>query len=414
MQFLERTLYSQLKKHLSQPEISLILGPRQAGKTTLMLKLAEELTRKNQATAFFNLDVLEDKQFFQTQHTLLDRVKQIAGNQKTVVFIDEIHRLEDAGLFLKGLYDLQSPHKFVVSGSGSLELKANVIEPMTGRKKIFSCLPLSFTEFAANRLVADFEKVSAILKTNPHEERRLVNEYLTYGGYPRVVLSPTHQEKVETLTEIYQSYLERDIELLLKVEKTAAFQNLVKLLANQVGGLVNRAQLSSALGVTQRTVTKYISLLEKTFVVALVPPFYKSARRELTRSPKVYFLDLGLLHLAQGRLPLAPTAVEGGLFENACFLRLKELDLLEPPHFWRTKTGAEVDFIISSPRTGEAIPIEVKISQKKAETVGKGLISFMKKYHPWQTFIYTQEQSEEIEKFGHRIIYLPFSQLPKV
>ncbi|MBM3209675.1 ATPase, partial [Candidatus Shapirobacteria bacterium] len=145
--FIQRNALDQLKKHLSQKEISLILGPRQSGKTTLILKFKKELEKQGKRTAYYNLDRLEDLELFETQKNLLEKIKFEFGEEKVFVFIDEIQRLKNAGLFLKGLYDYLSPHKYIVTGSGSLELKENIIEPLTGRKKVFYLYPLSFEEF---------------------------------------------------------------------------------------------------------------------------------------------------------------------------------------------------------------------------------------------------------------------------
>jgi uncharacterized protein len=405
MTFIQRKLYSQLKKHLSKPEISLILGPRQAGKTTLMKKLAEELNLKGKKTAWFNLDVIEDKQFFKTQHTLLKQIKQTVGEKKGVVFIDEITRIKNAGLFLKGLYDLKTNYKFIVSGSGSLELKTNVVEPLTGRKRIFHCLPLSFDEFAGFKLKTSFAKLKNELKQNPFQTQRLSSEYFTYGGYPRIALAQTHQEKLDLLTEIYTSYLEKDIRLLIKVEKETAFNNLVKMLASQVGSLVNYSELANSLGINQKTIKKYLYFLEKTFVIKLIKPFYTNVRKELTKSPKIYFVDLGMLSLAQGIVPQKQNQIKGSVFENACLLKLLRLNLLKEPLFWRTQTGAEVDFIIFSPKTGKPIPIEAKLS---AAGISKSFHSFFKKYRPKTAFFYTSKTKKQVKKQSTKIVYLPF------
>jgi len=420
MKFIPRLLYFQLKKHLESPEISLILGPRQAGKTTLIEKLQAELQQQNLPSVLLNLDIIEDRQWFTSQHVLLDFVEKKAGRNKAYVFIDEISRLENAGLFLKGLYDLKSGYKFVVTGSGSLELKADIVEPLTGRKQIFYCLPLSFTEFTAYKLdimKEDFEQlyteVTKILTTQPLKRQRLISEYLNFGGYPRVVLAETETEKIQILREIYLSYLEKDIGLLLDVEKEYAFENLVKILAGQVGNLVNRSELSVTLGVTEKTVERYLYFLEKTFVINLVRPFYRNARKELVKSPKAYFADLGFLYIAQGILPSIQRQPAGNVFENACFLRLKELDLIKPPQFWRTKSGAEVDFVVVSTDTGKPVPVEVKVSPK--ETLGKSVINFIKAYQPEEGFIYFQSgngsgSSKSYEKT--RISFIPYHYLP--
>ncbi|MBU1088262.1 ATP-binding protein [Patescibacteria group bacterium] len=411
MTFIPRHIYTKLKNHLSEPEISLILGPRQSGKTTIMKKLQKELQQQNKSTLFLNLDINEDKQFFQTQHTLIDYIKSKISNKPAVIFIDEIHRLTNAGLFLKGLYDLKTKYKFIISGSGSLELKANIIEPMTGRKKIFYCLPISFTEFITYKLNTTEKKAKTLLDQNPLQTSRLVNEYINYGGYPRVISTQTHQNKINILTEIFKSYIEKDILLLLNIQRDQAFRNLIKLLATQTGNLINYNELSSTLGLNLKTLKKYLYLLEKTFIISLTPPFFQNARKELTKSPKVYFLDLGLLHLAQGILPSLQNQITGNTFENACFLRLKELNLFHQIHFWRTKSGAEIDFIIHSSKTGQPIPIEIKLNPKK-NILGKSLINFIKKYQSKQSFIYSLNTKHISSKFNTHTI--PFHHLPKI
>lgn len=417
--FIHRQLYFRLKDHLESPEISLVLGPRQSGKTTILEKLQGDLREQGKPTVFLNLDIIEDRQWFSSQHALLELIEKRVGHETAVVFIDEISRLENAGLFLKGLYDIKSGHKFVVTGSGSLELKSDIIEPLTGRKQVFYCFPLSFTEFAAHKLdleAADvdevYTRVTRELMTQSLKRQRLVDEYVNFGGYPGVVLAETEEEKIRILREVYVSYLEKDIGLLLRVEKEQAFENLVKVLAHQVGNLINRAELSATLGVSEKTIERYIYLLEKTFVIDVVKPFYRNARKELVKSPKIFFVDLGFLYMAQGILPALGRRPVGNVFENACFLRLKELDFIKTPQFWRTKSGAEVDFVVVSPKSGQLIPVEVKSSSK--ETLGKSLISFMKAYQPKEGYIYFQsgEGTGTSKEYGEtHITFSPYHYL---
>lgn len=401
--FIKRQLLDQLKEHLDKKEISLILGPRQAGKTTVILKLKKELEQQGKKTAYFNLDRLEDLELFQTQKTLLERIEFEHGKKKVFVFIDEIQRLKNAGLFLKGLYDYHSLCKFIVTGSGSLELKENIIEPITGRKKTFYLYPLSFSEFFEFRVgkkIADFNQ---FYQLNQNETKRILNEYLVFGGYPRVVLGKTRQEKQDALEEIYLSYLEKDVKALLNVEKDLAYQHLLRYLAAETGSLFKKSGISSNLGINIKTLNRYLFLLEKTFVIKLVRPFYKKITKELTKTPKVYFLDLGLRNFILKRFdPFFQRDDKGKIFENFVFRQLLDRKPSFGIWFWRTNQGAEVDFILQEK---ELLAIEVKASKIKPGLVGKSLLSFLEKYQIKQGIIVHLGQEKKIKKANKTILY---------
>jgi len=148
---IKRTLLEPLTAHISQKEISFIVGPRQAGKTTIMYLLKDWLEKNGERTLFLNLDIESDKQFFDSQADLVRKIELELGKHKGYVFIDEIQRKEDAGIFLKGIYDMNLPYKYIVSGSGSVELKERIHESLTGRKRIFGLSTLSFEEFVNYR-----------------------------------------------------------------------------------------------------------------------------------------------------------------------------------------------------------------------------------------------------------------------
>ncbi|MCL4279629.1 MAG: AAA family ATPase, partial [Ignavibacteriaceae bacterium] len=143
---IKRLLYNEIKDHLRAKEISIIIGPRQVGKTTLMLELLNSLKDTGEKALFLNLDYENDKRFFENQDLLLSKIKLEIGNDG-YVFIDEIQRKENAGIFIKGIYDLHLPYKFILSGSGSLELKEKIQESLVGRKRLFELLPVTFKEF---------------------------------------------------------------------------------------------------------------------------------------------------------------------------------------------------------------------------------------------------------------------------
>lgn len=401
--FIHRQLLDQLKKHLPKKEISLVLGPRQAGKTTLILKLKKELERQERKTAYFNLDRLEDFELFRTQKSLLEKIKFELGGEKAFIFIDEIQRLKNAGLFLKGLYDYLPPYKFIVTGSGSLELKENIVEPLTGRKKVFYLYPLSFAEFfrfKTGRETKDFAKFSRLNKVSTE---RILEEYLIFGGYPRVVLAKTKSEKQESLEEIYQSYLERDVKALLGVEKDLAYQHLVRYLAAETGSLFKKSEVARNLGINIKTLNRYLFLLEKTFVIKIVRPFYKNPTKELTKTPKLYFVDLGLRNFTIGRLTsFFQRDDRGKIFENFVFRQI--LDKTPPfgVWFWRTDTGAEVDFVLQEK---EILPIEAKAGKVKIGVVGKSLLAFLNRYQAKKGTIVHWGEEKIIKKGGHTVVY---------
>lgn len=414
MPFIQRQILPLIHQHLRQKEITLLLGPRQAGKTTLLLHLQNQLQHQNQPTLYFNLDNLEDQPLFTTQNTLVSHLQLQFGSQPTYVFIDEIQRLPNAGLFLKGLYDMNLPYKFIVTGSGSLELKANVIESMAGRKRLFSIYPLSFIEFVAYQAKINFHQVAQFCQLHPFKANRFLQDYITFGGYPRVVLASTFNEKVAHLKEIYTSYIEKDIKLLLDIDRDQVYQNLVTYLAAHTGSLINRADIARSFSTTEKTLKKYLYLLEKTFIITLIKPFFKNPTKELTKSPIAYFHDLGLRNLALSSFPSFTTRTDKGqLFQNFCFLRFLEIATpILKINYWRTQTGAEVDFVLQHGLT--IIPVEAKAKTLKPEVIGKSLTSFIHHYHPPHAYLYHLGAPTSIKKSSTQIIHLPFYQLPQV
>lgn len=386
---IERTLFSELKDHLSKREISFIIGPRQAGKTTLMLLLEDYLKKKEERTVFLNLDIESDKQFFTSQANLIKKIKLEIGEKEGFVFIDEIQRKENAGIFLKGIYDMNLPYKFIVSGSGSVELKERIHESLTGRKRIFELSTLSFEEYVNFRTNYKYQnKILDFFVIDKEKTREFLEEYLIFGGYPRVALEDLLKEKNKIINEIYQSYLEKDISYLLKIRKTEDFGNLVKVLASQIGYLFNVSEVSRTLGISQKTVNNYLWYLQKTFILQKITPYFRNIRKEITKSPIFYFYDLGLRNYGIGVFGRVENPRDRGkLFENFVLNILKEKFKESPAkiHFWRTKDGAEVDFVIDFGR--KQIPIEVKYRDLKKPEITRSFRSFIEKYQPEKAFI---------------------------
>lgn len=406
---IKRYLLEELVAHVPKKEISLIVGPRQAGKTTLMLQLQDHLEKSGEDTLFLSLDLESDMPHFTTQTALLDRIRLEFGKKKGYVFIDEIQRKENAGLFLKGLYDMQTPYKFIVSGSGSIELKEKIHESLAGRKRMFELHTVSLKEFINYKTGYKYEdRLGEYFRVKKTECLSLIMEYLNFGGYPRVILEDALNEKSKIINEIYRSYIEKDIAYLLRVERIDAFGNLIRLLAGQIGNMINLNELSSTLGVSVQTVKNYLAYAEKTFVVKRVTPYFRNIRKEISKSPVPYFNDLGLRNFSAGQFGRYTMYPEMGfLFQNLVHRLLLERikDDGSTLHFWRTKDGAEVDFIIDIGR--EAIPVEVKCREMNEKSIARPLRGFISKYNPKEAWVVNMGLRDE-EMVDHtKVKFIP-------
>lgn len=410
---IKRKCFHDLKEHLSKKEISLITGPRQAGKTTLMLLLKDYLDRQGQATLFLSLDFESDKPFFVSQRSLIDKIKLEIGEKRGYVFIDEIQRKENAGLFIKGIYDFNLPYKFIISGSGSMELKEKIHESLAGRKRVFELNTVSFEEFVDFKTDYRYEqRLDEFFDVEKIKTKDFLLEYLNFGGYPALVQEAVLKEKIKIIDEIYHSVLEKDLAYLLKIEKLDAFSSLVKMLADQTGKLINYSELSSTLGIAVQTVKNYFWYARKVFVIHKLAPFYKNVRKEITKSPVVYFYDLGLRNYLLGLFGNLNIPSElGFLFQNFVFNILKEKLTFTGGelNFWRTKDKAEVDFIISFGR--RAIPVEVKFNQLEKPEIGRSMRNFISVYKPKQALIINLAFKHTRIIDGVEVKFMPFYEL---
>lgn len=407
---IKRSIFSELKQHLAKKEISFIVGPRQAGKTFLMILLKDFLEKQGEKTVFLNLDIESDKQFFVSQTKLVQKIQLEFGKDKGYVFIDEIQRKEDAGVFLKGIYDMNLPYKFIVSGSGSVELKEKIHESLTGRKRVFELTTLSFEEFVNFKTGYCYEKrLADFFALDKIKTEELLQEYLNFGGYPRVVLESSLGEKRKLIDEVYQSYLLKDISYLLAVQKTEAFSNLVKVLAGQIGSLVNFSELAATLGISVKTVQNYIWYLQETYILQKALPYFKNLRKEITKTPRFYFNDLGLRNYVLEEFGnVASHRDIGFVFENFIFniLRAKIINTSGKINYWRTKDGAEVDFVVNFEK--KIIPVEVKYVDLVKPEIPKPLRGFIAKYSPTKAFVVNLALQKSARINKTEVVFIPF------
>lgn len=376
-----------MASHLEKPEITIITGSRQVGKTVLLVQLKEFLIKNNSidenSIFFYNLDLIQDQDIFQNQTDFIEFLRDHSRKQKIYIFVDEAQKVPEAASFFKGVYDSNLNIKLVLTGSSSLELKAGFRESLAGRKRVFQLSPFSFLEFLNCRdgFLADLLEPGGIF--SKIDEKKIIDyyqEYMIYGGYPMVVLAQTQQDKILTLKEIYSSYIEKDVVGFLEIKHRFAFGRLIRLLAGQIGQLVKIDELAGNLGIDRKTVERYIFALEETFIIQRISPYFTNPRQEIIKSGKIYFNDLGIRNLAlESFSKLNERIDKGSLLENAVFIELTgALTLPLKLYFWRTKQGAEVDFIIEK---NGFTAIESKFSFQK-KSVPLGLRSFIKKFQP--------------------------------
>lgn len=401
-----RDVLEKITPFLGSREIIAVVGPRQAGKTTV-LKLLFNNLQTSRKCVFLTFENLTDREIFDND---IENFKKLYCLAYEVVFIDEFQYGRDAGQKLKYLFDTTKT-KFIISGSSSLEIKQTG-RYLVGRVLTFNLYPLSFSEFLKVKNEAlwgvvepVYQKIAELFAGNPRaalvdpiKSRRLktrlvdcFNQYLVYGGYPRIAAAGEKEDRKIILGSIVDNYLLREIKSLLHLATENELLLLSKFLSLSAGKLVSYNELSSSTGLSFTEVKKHINILEETFILKRIYPYYRNRRTELVKTPKVYFTDLGFRNriIDNFSLPAQRTDM-GALAENFMFNWRHNHVLGRPPaRFWRTKSQAEVDLVIES--GGGLIPIEVKHSPAASKTIGKSLHSFISKYSPEAAVVTTND-----------------------
>lgn len=328
---IKRSIKTLLEKSFSEKgEVTLLFGPRQAGKTTVLREIIAEIG-SGKAEYFSGDDVFVQEAFGKNNLEALRR----AVSGKDIIVIDEAQRIANIGLSAKLIVD-ELPVKVVLSGSSSFELSNKVSEPLTGRTKTFHMHPLSWAEVA--------EKYRKTLPTDALEE------LLRFGMYPKVQTLESDERKEAYLSEYLGNYLSKDILMFGQVRKPKKVFDLLTLLALQVGSEVSIAELSRNLALSQQTVDRYLDILEKMFIIIQVRGFSRNLRKEISKTSKYYFSDVGVRNaVIRNFNPMRLRGDVGALFENWFIVeRMKRADnALQPKnyYFWRTYDQQEIDLI---------------------------------------------------------------------
>jgi predicted AAA+ superfamily ATPase len=339
-----RALTNNILTKFGKGKAIILVGPRQVGKTTLIRELLKEKSH-----LFLDGDDPTVRQLLNNPNT--EQIKTILGTNK-LVFIDEAQRIKGLGLTLKIITDQLKDVQLLISGSSAFDLKSEFNEPLTGRKWEYQLLPISWEEYE--------EKQGLIIGEQQLENR------LIFGMYPDVLNNPNEERDV--LKNLVDSYLYKDILALEDIRKPEVLDKLLQALAFQIGSEVNYTELSQLVGVDKNTVSKYIDILQKGYVIFKLGGFSRNLRNEIKSTRKIYFYDNGLRNLIIGNFtPFAMRADKGALWENFLISeRIKQnwyKNTLAKTYFWRTKQQQEIDFI--EEKEGEISAYEFKWKDRK-------------------------------------------------
>jgi len=328
-----RLLLSSLQESLLPGKAVALYGPRQVGKTTLVLDLIE---RSPYRARYISADELLYREALSSQSR--QTLGELLGDAELLV-IDEAQRVPNIGLNLKILVDSFPHARILATGSASFDLANKISEPLTGRQLTFHLYPVSYPELSA--------------AFGPLEARAQLERWLVWGGYPAIVTAETPQLRQRLLNELVGAYLYRDLlewEGLRRADKIA---DLLRLLAFQIGQEVSVAELAASLALNRQTIERYLDLLEKVFVIFRVGGFSRNLRKEVTKNPRYYFYDNGVRNsLIQNFNPLHLRNDVGQLWENFLVVERRKANQMRGrmvnTYFWRTYDQKEIDYLEES------------------------------------------------------------------
>jgi predicted AAA+ superfamily ATPase len=368
-----RTITPILTNKFFKKKAIVILGARQTGKTTLTKLLTQE---REERILQLNADELIVRE--QLQNASLASLKQIIGNNN-IVIIDEAQRILNIGITLKLIIDNLPNIQLIITGSSALDLASEINEPLTGRIWQYNLYPISWEEFRSEHHFL--------------EAKSMLEQRLIFGMYPDVI-NNTGNEK-EVLNLLANSYLYKDLLNFKGIRKPELLEQLLKALALQMGNEVSYNELSKLLKVDKLTISNYIELLEKSFIVFRLSSYSSNVRNEIAKGKKIYFYDNGIRNsIIQNYNPLNMRNDTGALWEN--FLISERIKInhyhqhLIKHYFWRNTNQQEIDYIEES--AGELSAFEFKWNSKVKNKIPS---SFTNAYKVKQTLIINQDNYED-------------------
>lgn len=344
MNYVYRSISKSILDAIQYYSVITITGPRQVGKTTLCKNLFPDYT-------YINLE-------HPAQRTIIEQdIEAFFANANTHLIIDEVHHLPQMLSYIQVLVDENPDRKFILTGSSNFALLHQITQSLAGRTALFTLLPFAQSELSVTKDLS-------------------TDQLLYQGFYPAIYTKNTPANML--YRDYYNTYVERDIHQLLKVKNLQAFQTFIRLCAGRVGSECNFSSLSNDVGVSVPTITEWVSILQASYIVWKLPPYFANINKRLVKTPKLYFYDTGLLCYLLGienvqQLKTHP--LRGSIFENMVlnevlksrFNQGKENNLC----FYRENKGAEVDLV--SPQSNKLSIMEIKSAKTFTKDFMRGI-----------------------------------------
>jgi len=362
MSYITRIAEQTLAQMLQTPKVSIILGARQVGKTTLIKQVLGQ-----KKTTFLNLDLEIDKQRLLAASTLAPNDAIRSLGQPDVLVIDEAQVLPSTSKIVKGWYDARLPLKIFLLGSSSLDLADQSVESLAGRNEKILLSPLLFQEILSNQPWYSDVFTPEHIRTHFSEPlQTLLMSCLSLGQYPETVTTSNPSDYIRNLAS---DYLWKDTLQLGQVRNPDLIRRLLMLLAYQIGSEVSVNELANNLNMARETVNRYLDLLEQTFIIFRLPAFSTNPRKEINKNHKIYFWDMGIRNALLNSLDINPLRPDiGDLWENWVIAEFSKQNLLtgqqKTLYFWRSHSQSEVDLVIQSGTQLRAI--EIKWNKQKS------------------------------------------------
>ena len=357
---LKRNVYAALEAEIFKPEVSILQGSRQVGKTFLLKELKQEVQKQGKRIKYYNLEIPSDLIQFNTSDVL---IYETLTQDTDVLFIDEFHYLQNASQMFKAIYDSDYSIKIFASGSSSIEMHKHLKESLAGRRLLTKIYPLTFDE----------------LQQEQWDTALLMEAYFLYGGLPGLTHLEQKDEKIRMLSEIYATYIQKDIKALIKEENLRSFNMLLFLIATYQGSLISVNKIANEVGLTARTIEKYLEILTQTFIVYPIASYSRNIANELKKSRKIYLYDLGIRNVILKNFSATTERTDIGAIVET-FVVLQLVPLLRPNMelmFWRDKAQNEIDFVLLE--DNKPCIIEVKTTLKEA-VIPKAMKIFIDHY----------------------------------